>query len=697
MKKIKFCLMWHQHQPFYKDTLNSIYRMPWTFMHSIKDYYDMLYLALKNDFPVTINLVPILLYQIQDYETSIANDELLKIVLSDSKDLTEAEQKKLFTYAFDSMDPKKIQRNSAYRDLLHARNLGEKISVQDLQDIQTFLLLSWLGEVAFLENDFLLSLREKQGKFTKEDKENILQVCRQIINKIIPSHARAWQEDKIELTTSPFFHPIIPLLESFEAARVSVPDLPLPGMPANMGDDAHLHIERGQKYAQAVLGKNVTGFWPAEGSVSPFAADVYAAHGIQYLMADEGILANSLHMSGVEFTKNSLYSPYIYDSKNGKIGFFFRDTELSDLIGFTYSAWDTENAVNDFIARLRRVSETSNVEEPVVCVMLDGENAWEAYANNGFDFLDMLYRKIRESGFIEPCTYEKIFQSNIEKKSLPNLFSGSWIYSNFNTWIGHPEKNRAWELLVSVKKIYEEKKSTLDSRTLEKAEFELLAAEGSDWFWWYGDDFYSHFSDDFDELFRLHLRNVCDLCGIEAPQNLQASIRKRHRGGIRNLPNGFLKTKIDGKIEGFFDWLGAGEFDLAYDASTMQMGSRRFKILKYGPAYSETSGVYFGLPGNFKNIENEILEIEIMDSEIVKIIWDMKNHKILDVVGKIEREKIKILQDVILEMFIPYEKEESRILVQFRIIKNGQIVEKAPMYSMATLPLTQMIEGDWII
>lgn len=688
--------MWHQHQPFYKDTVSEIYRMPWVFMHAVKDYRDMLYLIEKNNIKATFNLVPILIYQLKDYGTDPLKDELLRIVTISPDRLQSQEKKILFNYAFDAMNPAKISQSAYFRDLLHLYHSGEEFNNGQITDVQAFLLLSWLGEVAFMESSTLQSLREKGQSYTQADKEKIFELSMEIVRSVVSEHARAWKENKIEIVTSPFFHPIIPLLKSFESARVSIPDLPLPGLRANMQDDAFRQVKDGKEYVNKEMGKTVRGFWPSEGALSPFAAECYAKNGIEYIMGDEGILAKSLELAGISFQKKDLYSPWVYNTPEGDIKIFFRDTQLSDLIGFTYSRWETQDAVNNFIARLKNIYDTSE-QNPVVNVILDGENAWESYKNNGYDFLDALYKAIAKSDFIEPLTFSEVIDSDTYFRPLPKLFSGSWIYANLNTWVGHSEKNRAWELLVQVKKIFEENKNKVDEKILQRAHFELMAAEGSDWFWWYGDDFYSHFSDDFDELFRLHLKNVCNLLQVEIPDNLHLSLRKQHRGGLITHPSGYLSIKLDGRLEGFFDWLGAGQFDLGYDAATMQMGSRRLKELRFGPTKNLAYGVVLGLINDFSNCTTEILEVYILDSEMFKIQWDLKNKKIIFLSDNLNPDEIKIAQDQILEIFVPMKRVEEKLMVQFKILKDGQVLEIAPMYSMATLPVGFSAHSEWII
>ncbi|MCS6985565.1 MAG: glycoside hydrolase family 57 protein [Leptospiraceae bacterium] len=701
MKKIYLCFLWHQHQPFYKDTLNHTYRMPWVLMHSWKDYYDMLYLVLKNEIKATFNFVPSLAYQIQDYTQNPLMDELFAILQMSPRDLDDEKLRRLFLYAFDTTDHRKIKKHSRYHSLLMRRQAGNPFSEMDILDLQMLLMLQWFGEASFLEDKRLELLRQKMGGFTPEDKEYVLNAGKKILARIIPAHQEAFVQNKIEMTTSPFFHPILPLLDSFLNARMSVPNLPLPSVEANMQDDVEKQIAFGKQYMESLLGKEIRGFWPSEGAVSASIMPAFAKYNIRYIATDSGILINSLRLSNKSYDKKDLYHPYFYSTPHGEVALFFRDTELSDLIGFTYAHWDYEKAVEDFIERLRQISALflHNEETPVVSVILDGENAWEHYPQNGYPFLNHLYKSIKENPWIETLTFSEVLEKHKTKRVLDKLHSGSWIYANLNTWIGHREKNQAWEYLVAAKKCFMEKSQNAKSQTLEldKASFELYAAEGSDWFWWYGDDFFSHFAEDFDALFRLHLRNVYTLLGEEVPPYLHRSIRARHRGGLLRHPANFLRPRLTGELSGFFDWLGAGKFNLTFDASTMQLSHRQLRYLLYGPGFHENIyGVYFCLMGKFPQDQGEILQMELMDGIYAKIVWDLK-HRILVSTENISPAELKIVQKDNLQWFLPVKPEENHLEIQFKILDKGKLVEVAPLYSAAKLPIKLTPTQDWVV
>lgn len=702
MKKLQLCFLWHQHQPFYKDTLNNIYKMPWVFSHALKDYYDMLELCRTTNFPATFNLVPSLVYQIRDYEKDMYKDELLLVVQSEPEILNDSQKQKLMTYAFESMNPSKIDQSKRFKFLKTLSKEFQKMSNQELLDVQTHLLLAWLGEVSLRQEKFLQDLVKKDSYFSSTEKEKLLEFCHKLVAKVLPAHAEAWHNKEIAITTTPFFHPILPLLKDFSSARVALPQLAIPRIPSNMAEDIDRQITDARNYVEKELGQKVSGFWPSEGSVSPQVVEHFAAAGVRWISTDAGIFYNTMRMNRQNASKKDLYKPYRIVTEKGDVNIFFRDTELSDLIGFTYSQWDAQAAVNDFLSRLRSIYslyEYDN-EDAVVSIILDGENAWEYYPNNGYDFLHLLYSQIKQTDWINVNLFEEVLNEYQNIPTLPKLFSGSWIYSNFATWMGHPEKNKGWEYLVETRKILQENISALPEQTQKQVWFEMQAAEGSDWFWWYGDDFYSHFSDDFDDLFRLHLRNVYTLCKRPIPDYLFNSIRKKHSGGLKRKPESYLNVNIDGNINSYFEWLGAGEFDLSYDASTMQMGKRRLKNLYYGidarKFAGDQKGLYLCIEGEIGESSDEILEVELINEVRHTIKWSMREHKVLETEGIDNPDDLRMEQDHYIEIFLPLKAEDS-VRVHFKIFQNGELIEKAPLYSMAVLPLQTNTKGDWIV
>lgn len=702
MKKLQLCFLWHQHQPFYKDTLNDIYKMPWVFSHALKDYYDMLELCRITRFPATFNLVPSLIYQIRDYERDMFKDELLLIIKTEPDILTSSQKQKLMTYAFDSMNPNKIHQSKRYKFLGTMAKEFQKMGNQELLDVQVHLLLAWMGEVSIRQEPLLQQLIKKDSYFTNSEKEQLLQFAHQLLCKVLPAHAKAWQDGEIDITTTPFFHPILPLLKDFSSARVALPNIAIPRVLSNMANDINDHIQEASNYVEKVLGKKVEGFWPSEGSVSAEIVEHFSQNGVQWISTDAGVFFNTMRSNRQHVEKKDLYKPYRMSSKNGDVFIFFRDTELSDLIGFTYSQWDAHAAVNDFLSRLNNIYSMYQYDnnDAVVSIILDGENAWEHYPNNGYDFLHLLYSKIKETDWIHVNMFKQVLKDYNNIPSLPKLFAGSWIYSNFATWMGHSEKNKAWEYLVEARKMVSQHLDTVAPEVKEQIRFEIGAAEGSDWFWWYGDDFYSHFSDDFDDLFRLHLRNVYSLCNQDIPDYLFNSIRQKHGGGLQRIPETYLNVAIDGNANNYFEWLGAGEFDLTYDASTMQMGKRRLKTLLYGMEYrkatDEKKGLYLCLQGEFDNNSNDVLEIEIINEIKHIITWDMQQQKVIRTQGIEEEDGLHIEQDRFVEIFLSL-KADDKVRVHFKIFQNNELIEKAPFYSMAVLPLQMSNQADWVV
>lgn len=704
MKKLKLAILWHQHQPFYKDTLNNLYRMPWVLMHSYKDYYDMLWLPRRHHVKVTVNLVPVLIYQLEDYINNPRQDDVYVAIDMSAAHLDDGAKSRLRTYGFDSMNRARIHISERYSHLLNKHEAGTEFSTQEWLDLQVHLLLGWFGEVTYIENERMRELRQKDLLYTEEEKKEILKYGHELLKKVLEIHRDAFQKGEAEITTTPFFHPILPLLHSFDSARVSTPDCALPGVKSNMQDDVSEQIAAGKAYLEERMQKPIQGFWPSEGSVSPEVMPAFAENGIRWVATDAGILYNSLRISEMPADEKSMYRPYVYHTDKGPVNMFFRNTELADLIGFTYSKWQTDDAVANFISRMKGIYDLfqNDETEPVVSVILDGENAWEHYPNNGLDFLESLYRAIDHTDFIETVTFSEVLNQGPEPVAIPRLFSGSWIYSNLLTWIGHPEKNRGWEYLVDVRNIYAEKIDQVDQATREKAQFELFAAEGSDWFWWYGDTFYTPFADDFDALFRVHVSNVYTLLGEPVPASLQTPIRgERHSTGLKKTPENLLKFSLSGYRDGFFELLGAGEFDLTYDASTMHLATRRLKTLYFGEG--ETGGLYMCLEGNFEKPSGELLKVEVQlpaKEEPVILLYNLESQQLEQTHGLDSSVEITIAQGEVIEIYLPVQVETAqtdKVKARFEIIKAGQVQEKAPLYTMAELPAAAHSHAQWVV
>ncbi|MCU0722781.1 MAG: glycoside hydrolase family 57 protein, partial [Planctomycetes bacterium] len=379
---------------------------------------------------------------------------------------------------------------------------------------------------------------------------------------------------QVELTTSPYYHPILPLLVDMESARMAMPGVALPARKPRYPEDAETQVARGIALHQAVFERPPRGMWPPEGSVCAAVVPLAAKAGIRWMATDEGILGHSL---GIDLTRDGaerlvmphvLYKPYRFEHEGAEVSLIFRDRLLSDLIGFRYQRRGAREAAGDFLERLGKIRASHPCEELLVPVVLDGENPWEGYPGGGVEFLKSLYGRLAETDWIRTTTPSEFLDTHPDRPRLQRLHAGSWIDSNFSIWIGGRDGNRAWERLDRTRDDFLREAPTADPAAAAKAREAILAAEGSDWFWWFSNRFTSDEDENFDGLFRSHLANAYRFLGRNPPEDLQSPILQRVRKPFTQ-PVNLLAVVLDGETTHFFEWRGAGEYDPALDFTSM--------------------------------------------------------------------------------------------------------------------------------
>ncbi|TVM00274.1 MAG: alpha-amylase/alpha-mannosidase [Candidatus Brocadia sp. WS118] len=592
---IKIAFYWHQHQPYYKDNLTDEYSMPWVRLHGIKDYIGMA-LLLEN-FPKihqTFNFVPCLLDQLKDYEDNRARDRFWRLTEISAVDLTEADKWYLLDNFFSANHQTMIDIYPRYKELLKKRSFRKKkarevlgnFSHEDVQDLQVWANLAWYHPFIIQRDSILSELVKKGAGFTKEDKAIVLSKQIDVIRQIIPLHKRLQESKQIEITTSPYYHPILPLLCNQESAKVVLPKLSLPKRRLMAAEDAKKQVEKAAQAHKKYFGQDPCGMWPSEGAVSDDIIPILTQAGFRWLASDEEILASSLghqivrDQGGEALAPELLYRPYRIDIKGNTIHMVFRDHHLSDLIGFQYSKYHADAAVSDFLNRIHRLEKQDNHGKPfLVAIILDGENAWEYYPKSGVDFLTKLYETIssdRKVECVRMCDYLKEYPP---EQTIHHLVPGSWIEHNLATWIGHEEKNAAWDLIEDTRSFlfHQPQDTTLlsQSEIIHKAWEEIFIAEGSDWFWWFGDDHVTQYKDEFDRLFRLHLQNVYKLLNSNIPRRLDIPIARTDVAKPYTYPRRFLRVKLDGVVSNYFEWLDAGRYNAIKDMDTMHRASEQ--------------------------------------------------------------------------------------------------------------------------
>lgn len=598
---LHLAIVWHMHQPVYKDARTGIYMLPWVRLHAAKDYADMV--EILRDFPgvrVTFNVVPSLIEQIEDYSHNRVRDSFLEVSTKPPETLSEEEKRFLLKNFFTAHKENAIGRYPQYSRLCKkALSAGQernrkrgvnKFTAQELLDIQAFFNLVWI-DPSYLSDPDIAQIAAKPSGFTVAERDAIIEKQLSIVARVTDCWRHALARGQVEISSSAYFHPILPLLCDASVAQEALPSTQLPAAEIEWPEDALAQLQDAVSYHVRIFGEPPRGLWPSEGGVSEQALELARQAGFEWAATDQDILARVLSTQkvGKKEAAQYLYRPYSFETPSGPISLLFRDKVLSNLIGFTYMNWGPEAAVRDFVTRLERIAQKSQHPDPLVTVVLDGENCWEYYENDGRDFLSLLYKQLSEHPVIRTTTPGEYLSRFSFREKLSRVPPGSWIDSNFRVWIGHPEDNTAWELLaaarLALKRYVQTHPEAEGTETVRAAWREIYIAEGSDWNWWYGDDHSSGFDFEFDSLFRNHLIRMYELLRIEVPSKLYAPVLGA--GGMKPQlisapPGGPMRPKIDGKITDYYEWQMAGFCDLTRGASSMRQTFSVIRALYYG-------------------------------------------------------------------------------------------------------------------
>jgi alpha-amylase/alpha-mannosidase (GH57 family) len=576
MPKIYLCFLWHMHQPFYKDLASGEYRLPWTRMHALKDYYGMA--RILEDFPrirQTFNLVPSMIVQVEEYARGEARDPFLACALKPAESLTAAEHTFILRNFFMANVARMINRYPRYAELYTAHiaqsavhDMKGVFGPQEFRDLQVLSQLAWFDE-EFLEHDpEVRGLVEKGRNYNLEDQALMGRKQREICSNVIPEYRKLAESGQIEISTTPFYHPILPLLCDSDIASVSHPHVPLPPR-FSYPEDARLQLEMARDYVRKTFGVAPVGLWPSEGSVSDHALELAASAGFEWAATDNGVLDRTLRRAA---TPEVTYRPYRWSQRDRQINMIFRDHVLSDLIGFVYSGMGAADAAQDFLHRIHDNCRSllSGGHDALVPIILDGENAWEYYDLNGRPFFRELYGRIQEDSSMEAITVREAFE-RISPEPLTHIFPGSWINANFDVWIGAEEDNKSWRLLLDARKALEAAQfaQNVSEDRLQRAREEILIAEGSDWNWWYGPEHETANAIEFDQIYREHLANVYRALGVMTPPELSLPILKIWKEEPVTPPLGPISPKINGVVDSYFEWLGAGVYRVDQRSGSM--------------------------------------------------------------------------------------------------------------------------------
>lgn len=539
-KKIKLVLCWHMHQPEYRDLQTGEFQLPWTYLHVIKDYVDMVaHLENEPKAKAVINFAPILLEQIEDYAQQLngylhdkvaIKDTLLAALVMPDIPCDVEERLELIGYCLRANRERQIDRYPAFSQLAQMadwiRGHGDAakyINSQFITDLLVWYHLAWMGETVKLADSRIQRLIAKGFNYTLHERIEIVEVINELLATVILRYKTLAHKGRIEISVTPYAHPILPLMLDMNSSYEAMPDAPMPEMDIYPGGEERVkwHIEQGLKTFKDFFDFTPQGCWPSEGAISKETLQILAEAGFNWAATGGQVLRNSLNISE-DSSEISIHHPF--QVKETTIPCFFRDDGLSDLIGFKYSTWHADDAIGDLIHHIETIAGHESPDS-VISIIMDGENAWEYFPENGYHFLSGLYKRLAEHPDIELTTFSACLEEKVEVKDLSKLMAGSWVYGTFSTWIGDTDKNRAWDMLGDAKKCFDKVVATnsLSEQQLTEAEFQLAVCEGSDWFWWFGDYNPGEAVSSFEKQYRLNLANLYRLLGEQAPSYLSLS------------------------------------------------------------------------------------------------------------------------------------------------------------------------------
>ena len=508
---LNLAFIFHMHQPYYKNLLTQESGLPWVRLHGIKDYLDMVQILEK--FPKikqTFNVVPSLFEQVEDYNNSLVKDKFSELTKKPASDLTKHDKDFILQNFFSINRERVIATFPRYYELYLQKQRGQEFSTQDYLDLQLYFNLAWI-DPSFRQNiPELKKICSKERFFAEGDKHIVLEKQLLILKEIIPAYCLYKQNNQIEISVTPYYHPILPLLCSTNIAKEANKKTALPKKEFSFPADAKYQIESAVEFYKQRFGSIPEGMWPSEEAVSEHILPLIINSGIKWIVTDEAILFKSLKIK--KRNTKLLYQPHLLKRKDGELNIVFRDRNLSDLIGFNYHRMKETDAVNDFMGHLENIDKAFKGKDTLVTIAMDGENAWEFFRNDGHDFLELFYQRISESNFVKTTTVSEYLKTNPAQNKIKRLSAGSWIYGEFGKWIGNPSKVRCWEWLTDARKALEKVKEPINELALKQ----MYILEGSDWFWWAGEDP----DGSFDRLFRLHLTNFYKLINQDAPEYL---------------------------------------------------------------------------------------------------------------------------------------------------------------------------------
>ena len=589
------------HQPQYREPGTGRYLLPWTRLHALKDYWGMV--KILEAFPnvhATYNFVPLLGAQIEEYASGDFKEPWFELAFAPADTLKPEQRGEILDRAFQVNEQirsrwPRLQELYQQVRLAGREACAQNFTAQDWIDLQTLSQIAWMDEEYLAKDPVVCALSTKGKGYTEEDKKALRDKEIELIGAVLPEYRLAAERGQIEISTTPFYHPILPLVCDTDIARVANPSTPLPNPAFRYVQDAREHLFRARKYHERVFGKAPVGLWPSEGSVSDQALEIAAELGFQWFASDEGVLGRTRNIgfwrdaAGLPENAPELYTPWRLERNGRSMAGVFRDHYLSDLVGFVYSRMTAEAAAADLHTRIRAIGERMPAgKTATVSLILDGENAWEYYPGNGREFLRQFYGKIEKDPEVKALTVSEAIAAATDAPKLEGIFPASWINANFDVWIGHAEDVRAWDLLRDAREAYARAAEAAQGGNgpsqdeLARAFESVMAAEGSDWCWWYGPEHGSANDLEFDSLYRKHLAEIYKCIGLSVPPTVEVPIKRAPDRAKREAPLAYVKVKVDGRETTYFEWLGAGVYSKDARGGTMHGLTAALRDIFYG-------------------------------------------------------------------------------------------------------------------
>jgi alpha-amylase/alpha-mannosidase (GH57 family) len=684
MNRVHLMMLWHMHQPQYRDPSSGRYVLPWTRLHALKDYWGMV--RVLEEFPrvhATFNMVPSLCAQLEEYASEKFDETWYSAAFRPAAQLTAEDKAEILTRAFQINYDHLLARWPRYVELHSwacsqgSERAKQSFGERDWRDLQLLSQLAWMDEEYLATDPVVSRLSRKGADFTEADKQQLAEKQAELLGRVLPEYRKAAATGQIEISATPFYHPILPLLCDTDIAKISNPGTPLPAPAFRHPEDAREQLVRARKYHERVFGKLPEGLWPSEGSVSEQALGIAAELGFKWFATDEGVLGRTLSAgfgrdaAGVPDNADKLYSPLRVRAGGREMVGFFRDHYLSDLVGFVYSRMDAGAAAEDLYRRIRAIGERVSIGRPLtVSLILDGENAWEYFPGGGREFLRQFYRRVDNDPDIIALTASEAAASAGDIPRNNGIFPASWISANFDVWIGSGEDVTAWEHLNRARDFYQQQADNAargypkspTPKQLAASYEAVLAAEGSDWCWWYGPEHSSANDAEFDAFYRKLLTEVYVSLGAEAPDVLASPIKRQPERALILPPSANLKVKIDGRESTYFEWMGAGLYSSDHRSSAMHGRLNLLHEIRYGFSEKEFFLRVDLFPGALAELHDAEFRVTLRAEQELRVVIRLEEGRVkgylvesrdLCLLGP--DEIVKVAYDKILEVAVSRE------------------------------------------